>query len=241
MANFGLFLASICFVYAVKTTHSCQCSIPRFAHAPGGGRVLSLPRRAHVTVHHRRTRRSASSGLIITVVSDLEAGSMVGNVQRTRRIGGLRHLHRLSANRHQPRLVAGAARLRPDDDHRLRIRHIGPGQVPDPPAADIGWALFHGAVIIVVGTVMFNAASKHVPAVPMTVFAQTEMVFVPDLGPDRPRPAPEAAHRRGRRDHLRGGGGQGVVRRRARPAERLHHRARRAALVTPLRRDNLCP
>jgi drug/metabolite transporter (DMT)-like permease len=29
---------------------------------------------------------------------------------------------------------------------------------------------------------MFNAASKHAPAVPMTVFAQTEMVFVPIWG-----------------------------------------------------------
>ena len=37
-------------------------------------------------------------------------------------------------------------------------------------------------MIIVVGTVMFNAASKHVPAVPTTVFAQTEMVFVPIWG-----------------------------------------------------------
>ena len=50
------------------------------------------------------------------------------------------------------------------------------------PGPDIAWALLHGAVIIVVGTVMFNAASKHVPAVPMTVFAQTEMVFVPIWG-----------------------------------------------------------
>lgn len=39
--------------------------------------------------------------------------------------------------------------------------------------------MLHGSVFIVVGTLMFNAASKHVPAVPMTVFAQAEMVFVP--------------------------------------------------------------
>jgi drug/metabolite transporter (DMT)-like permease len=51
-----------------------------------------------------------------------------------------------------------------------------------PPAFDIMLALFHGAVIIVVGTYMFNIASRQVPAVPMTVFAQVEMVFVPIWG-----------------------------------------------------------
>ena len=39
--------------------------------------------------------------------------------------------------------------------------------------------MYESSVFIVVGTLMFNAASKHVPAVPMTVFAQAEMVFVP--------------------------------------------------------------
>jgi drug/metabolite transporter (DMT)-like permease len=34
-------------------------------------------------------------------------------------------------------------------------------------------------VLIVVGTMMFNAASRTVPAVAMTVFAQSETVFAP--------------------------------------------------------------
>jgi drug/metabolite transporter (DMT)-like permease len=56
------------------------------------------------------------------------------------------------------------------------------GKTLIPPAADMAYGLFHGAVIIVAGTLMFNEASKHVPAVPMTVFAQTEMAFVPIWG-----------------------------------------------------------
>lgn len=44
---------------------------------------------------------------------------------------------------------------------------------------DVAWALFHGAVLIVVGTLAFNAATKKVPAVAMTVFAQSETVFAP--------------------------------------------------------------
>jgi len=51
-----------------------------------------------------------------------------------------------------------------------------------PPAIDITYALLHGAVLIVVGTLMFNEASKHVPTVPMTVFTQTEMAFAPLWG-----------------------------------------------------------
>jgi len=48
-----------------------------------------------------------------------------------------------------------------------------------PPAGDTAYALLHGGVFIVAGTLLFNVASRHISAVPMTVFAQTETVFVP--------------------------------------------------------------
>jgi DME family drug/metabolite transporter len=48
-----------------------------------------------------------------------------------------------------------------------------------PPAPDIGLAVAHGAVFIVGGTLIFNSASRTIPAAQMTVFAQTEMVLVP--------------------------------------------------------------
>jgi drug/metabolite transporter, DME family len=62
-----------------------------------------------------------------------------------------------------------------------------------PPLSDTGYALVHGGVMIVVGTILFNVASRSVPAVAMTVFAQSETVFVPVwifvfLG-ERPKPA----------------------------------------------------
>ena len=53
------------------------------------------------------------------------------------------------------------------------------GKTLFPPAKDMAYALGHGAAFIVVGTKLFNRGSRSVPAVPMTVFAQTEMVFVP--------------------------------------------------------------
>ena len=48
-----------------------------------------------------------------------------------------------------------------------------------PPAPDIALALAHGAVFIVGGTLIFNSASRKIPAAQMTVFAQTELVLVP--------------------------------------------------------------
>ena len=56
---------------------------------------------------------------------------------------------------------------------------IANGKTLVPPAGDIAAALVHGAILIVLGTVMFNVASKTVPAVGMTIFAQSETVFVP--------------------------------------------------------------
>jgi drug/metabolite transporter (DMT)-like permease len=48
-----------------------------------------------------------------------------------------------------------------------------------PPAPDIALAVVHGAVFIVGGTLIFNSASRKIPAAQMTVFAQTELVLVP--------------------------------------------------------------
>jgi drug/metabolite transporter (DMT)-like permease len=56
---------------------------------------------------------------------------------------------------------------------------VSQGRSLAPRAGDIAWALAHGGVLIVVGTLLFNAGSKRVPAGPMAVFAQTESVFVP--------------------------------------------------------------
>ena len=48
-----------------------------------------------------------------------------------------------------------------------------------PAVPDIGRAMLHGGVFIVVGTLLFNRASRRIPAVAMTVLAQTETVCVP--------------------------------------------------------------
>lgn len=50
-----------------------------------------------------------------------------------------------------------------------------------PPWQDLALAVFHGTVLIVVGTLMFNRATRTVPPVALTVLAQVETIAVPLL------------------------------------------------------------
>lgn len=181
LANFGLFLASICFVYAVKTTTP--------ANAAFLGSLTPLVAVVFSRFLGEKLSRSTivalavgMAGLVITVVSDLEAGSMIGNVSALVASVGFAIYTvclRTDTNRDWSPVLPGYGLLMVVVCSAVTLAH---GKTLVPPAEDIAWALLHGSVIIVVGTIMFNAASKHVPAVPMTVFAQTEMVFVPVWG-----------------------------------------------------------
>jgi len=177
-ANVGLFLASLAFVYAVKTTTAANAAF-----------LSSLTPLVAVVfarfLGERLTRSTIVAiavgvvGLVVTVLGDLEAGNMLGNSSALLASVGFA-LYTVCLRTDQARdwspvlsgyalmmiVVCGAVSL-------------AKGNTLLPEVADIALALVHGAVVIVVGTLMFNAATKQVPAVPMTVFAQTEMVFVP--------------------------------------------------------------
>lgn len=181
LANFGLFLASICFVYAVKTTTPANASFLS-SLTPLVAVVLSRFLGERLSRSTIVALAVGFAGLVITVISDLEAGNMWGNAMALLSSVGFA-IYTVCLRTDTERdwspvlpgyglmmiLVCGAVTL-------------ANGKTLAPPKGDIFLALLHGAVIIVVGTVMFNAASKQVPAVPMTVFAQTEMVFVPIWG-----------------------------------------------------------
>ena len=180
-ANLGLFLASLCFVYAVKTTTP--------ANAAFLGSLTPLVAVVFARVLGERMSTSTivalvggMVGLLITVFSDLDAGSMAGNISALVASVGFAVYTvclRTDTARDWSPVLPGYGLLMIVVCGAVTIAH---GKTLVPPAADLAWALFHGAMIIVVGTVMFNRASQQVPAVPMTVFAQTEMVFVPIWG-----------------------------------------------------------
>ncbi len=178
LANFGLFLASIAFVYAVDTTTA--------ANAAFLGSLTPLV--AVVFTRFLGERLSKSTvvaiavgivGLTLTVFGDLASGNMLGNASALLASVGFA-IYTISLRSNPTRdwspvlpgygllmiVVCGAVTV-------MRDKPLIPAW------PDIARALLHGAVIIVIGTLLFNSALKHVPAVPMTVFAQAEMVFVP--------------------------------------------------------------
>ena len=180
-ANFGLFLASIAFVYAVDTTTA--------ANAAFLGSLTPLVAVLFTRFLGERLSRSTIVaiavgvvGLLLTVFGDIEAGNMLGNASALLASVGFA-IYTISVRSNPQRdwspVLSGYGLLMIVVCALVTIARDKPLV---PAGADIGRALLHGAVFIVVGTLLFNAASKQVPAVPMTVFAQAEMVFVPIWG-----------------------------------------------------------
>ena len=157
-----------------------------------------LPRIDHAAI--RRRRRPGCSGekilvrtylaigiafvgLVIMVAGDLQVGDFADNI-----VGDLAALVSAAGFAFYAAIVRSA----PERDRSPVLPGYGvlmivicatitiaDGNALVPPAPDIGLALVHGAVFIVGGTLIFNIASRSIPAAAMTVFAQTEMVLVP--------------------------------------------------------------
>jgi RarD protein len=192
-AVIGLLLASFAFTYAVKTTTAANASFL------GSITPLVAVVLARFVLGERLSRVTIGAialafvGLVVTVFGDLHAGNMIGNTAALMASVGFA-IYTISV-RSDPRrdwspVLPGYAALMIVLCATMTVAH---GKSLFPPMQEIGLALLHGGVFIVVGTILFNLGSKRVPAVPMTVFAQTEMVFVPlwvflVLG-EAPRPA----------------------------------------------------
>jgi len=181
VANLGIFLASIAFVYAVKTTTP--------ANAAFLSSLTPLVAMVFATFLGERLTRSTIialaigvAGLVVTVFGDLGAGNMKGNISAfASSIGFAMYATcvRTDPRRDWSPVLAGYCTLMVVVCSVITIAN---GRELVPPASDIAYALLHGGVLLVVGTLMFNEAAKHVPTVPMTVFTQTEMAFAPLWG-----------------------------------------------------------
>jgi RarD protein len=178
-ANVGLLLASLAFIYAVKTTTAANASFL------GSITPLVAVVLARMVLGERLSRVTLGAivvafiGLVVTVFGDLHAGNMLGNFAALMASVGFA-IYTISVRSDSktdwsPVLPGYAAMM----IVLCSIITLAHGKTLLPPAKDMALAIAHGAIFIVVGTTLFNHGSKHVPAVPMTVFAQTEMVFVP--------------------------------------------------------------
>ncbi len=179
LGNVMLLIASLGFVYAIKTTTSANAAFLA-STTPFFGAVL-----ARLVLREKLTWVTVASialgfvGLVVTVLGDLGAGNMAGNIAALTSAMGL----------------AGytvVVRSDPERDWSPALPGygvmmivicaavtLGGGTTLVPPPDDIALALLHGGVLIVVGFYLFNGASRVVPAAAMTLFAQTEMVLVP--------------------------------------------------------------
>ena len=179
LANVMLLLASIAFIYAVKTTTAANAAFlasmtPLIAVV--GSRIFLGERMSRVTIVALAV---AMFGLVVTVWGDIDAGNMTGNISAVMSsvgFAGYTVCLRTDPHRDWSPVMPGYAIMMivicsiitVSGDHTLV-----------PPAEDIGYALVAGGLFIVIGTLLYNVAAKQVPAVAMVVFAQTEMIFVP--------------------------------------------------------------
>lgn len=178
LANTGVFIASLAFVYALKNTTS--------ANAAFLGSLTPLVTVVFGRFLGERMSRSTVvalalglTGVVLTVYGDLGGGHMDGNIAAL--MSGVGFALYTITVRSDPQRDWSAAM----PGYAILmvlvcvIITLSLGNPLVPPLADIAWAGAHGGAVIVIGTLLFNAGSKKVPAVPMTIFAQTEMVFVP--------------------------------------------------------------
>ncbi len=179
LGTFGLLVASLGYVYAVKNTTAANAAFlssitPLIAVVLS--RVFLRERLNRITIG---ALSLALFGLAITVSGDLQSGNMVGNVSAMFCSVGFAIYTicvRTDPTRDWSPIMAGYAVAMIALCGAVTV--VGANTMT-PPAGDIGLALLHGSVLIVLGTALFNLGSRTVPAVAMTVLAQSEMAFAP--------------------------------------------------------------
>ena len=182
-ATVALLVASLAYVYAVKTTTAANAAFLS-SITPLVAVLL-----ARFVLRERLTRVTlvaiavALVGLVIMVSASRGANasgsSAIGNLSALMSSVGFATYTvcvRSDPSRDWSPVLPGYATLMILLCGGVSLAH---GRTLRPPFHDVALALLHGGVLIVVGTYLFNAASRVVPAVPMTVFAQSETVFAP--------------------------------------------------------------
>lgn len=178
-ANLMLLLASIGFVYAVKTTTAANAAFLS-ATTPLFGVIV-----ARAFLDERLNRRTAFAiglaftGLAVMVLGDLAVGNIAGDLAAIASAVGFAcytAIVRSAPERDWAPVLPGYALIM---IIICGVVTIANGRALVPPAYDVSLGLLHGGLFIVGGTLLYNSASRTVPAAAMTVFAQTEMVLVP--------------------------------------------------------------
>jgi drug/metabolite transporter (DMT)-like permease len=183
-ASLGLFAASLGFIYAIKNTTAANASF--FSSlSPVVGAVL-----AHFVLHERLHRVVGAAvvlggiGLAVMATASNVRGhgiapSWTGNAGGLLcSVGFAAYMVALRTNRTRdwsPSMPGYAALM----VVACAIVTVVQQRPIFPGTHDTALALFHGAVIIVIGTLLFNRATATVPVVMLSLLAQTETIAVP--------------------------------------------------------------
>lgn len=179
VAHLGMLAASMGYVYALKTT-----SVPNAAFLSSLTPLVAAMF-AWVVLRERMSPFTAAAvvvglaGLIVMVWGRLGGGDLLGNAGALGSSVGFA-------------VYAICVRSRPDADWSpvmpgysllmvvvCSVVLLSKGQSLVPDVADIALAVLHGGVFIVIGTSLFNLASKHLTAAAAALCAQSEMMFAP--------------------------------------------------------------
>ena len=179
VACLSLMLASVAFIYALKNTSAANAAFLASVTPLLAVVLARLFIGEHLTLVTIVSIAVAFAGLLVMVTADVGGGNAKGNVAAL--LSSLGFAGYSVCVRSEPRrdwgpVMPGYALMAIVLCSAVTLVN---GRSLVPPMQDIGRAMLHGGVFIVAGTLLFNDASKHIPAVAMTVFAQTETVFVP--------------------------------------------------------------
>ncbi len=178
-ASVALLLASVAYIYALKNTTAANTAFLA-SMTPLMAAILA---RSWLKEHLSRVTIGAAGaamvGVLIMVVADIGAGRMSGNVAAVGSSIGFAVYTvciRSDPGRDWTPVLPGYASMMVVVGSMVTMAG---GRPLIPPIADIGYASIHGAVFVVIGTMLFNHASRTIPSAAITVFAQTETVAVP--------------------------------------------------------------
>jgi drug/metabolite transporter, DME family len=186
-ASFGLFGASLGFVYALKNTTAANASFfssltPFVAAALGW--VLLNERFGLATWMAMGLAGSGLALMLFGPTGDAQQGSGIASSLRGNLSGLVCSVGfaiymicvRTDSTRDWGPAMSGYCTMMVGVCAAVTVSK---GRLLVPVASNIGLALLHGALLIVFGTLLFNHGAKLVPAVALAVFAQAETLAVP--------------------------------------------------------------
>jgi drug/metabolite transporter, DME family len=187
-ANFGLLGASLGFVYALKNTTAANASFFASLSPFVAAAVSYFWLKEPITRATMCAMVLAGIGLLVLAFGptggsqgDGLAPSLRGNIAALlSSIGFATYvlcIRRAPNNNWSPVMPGYSSML----VALCLMVVVANGNKLAPSLRDIGMAVFHGGVIIVVGTSIFNHATKSVPSVALAVLAQVETIAVPFL------------------------------------------------------------